>query len=127
MSEYQYQPPKSNRNFWIGLAIAAGTAVVLVALGMMLMGLPGGILIALFGLFYSVFTGTDPQQVIPADAAWPFAIFVTILYPPFIVPAYVAAFLPAWKLPTAIRIIIFLILLFIIAILVPAVIYFTML
>jgi hypothetical protein len=126
MSEYQYQPPKSNRNFWIGLAFCAGAAALLIALGMLMMGLPGGLLVAVFSMFYSIFTGTDPQDVMPADAAWPFAILVTIIYPLFIVPSYVAAFLPAWKLHIAIRIAIFLALMLILAILLPAVIYFTM-
>lgn len=70
-----------------GFATALGLKVAAIALGLVMLGLPGA---AIFELSYPVIRlvyGEEPR-VVP-DAAWPVAIYITLLWP--------ASFLPvAW-------------------------------
>jgi hypothetical protein len=117
---------QSTRNVWIGVGISAGVTAMLIAVGMVLLGIPGALLLGVFTTLYGIATGTDPNNVLPPDAAWPFAILLTILWPLFITPSYFISFFLLRKLHISIRIFVFVFLLLAAALILPTVLFFTM-
>jgi hypothetical protein len=76
-----------------GLGVAVLSAAACVTLGIMpLMGLPGALIVELSRPIVSLMLGGDAYARLPADAGWPIAILVTLLWPISIIFGYLLAY-----------------------------------
>jgi hypothetical protein len=76
-----------------GLRVAVLFAAGCVTLGIMpLMGLPGAVIVELSRPIISLVLGSDAYARLPADAEWPIAILVTLVWPISIIFGYLLAY-----------------------------------
>jgi hypothetical protein len=75
-----------------GLIIAVAVAVAVAVAGMLLLGLPGAILFEMSSPFIALLFGAGASDRLPPDSMWPIAIYMTLLWPLSIVIGYMVAF-----------------------------------
>jgi hypothetical protein len=75
-----------------GLIIAVVVAVGVAVLSLLLLGLPGAILFEMSSPFIALLFGTGASDRLPPDSMWPVAIYITLLWPVSIVIGYLVAF-----------------------------------
>lgn len=74
-----------------GFLISLGIAIAVAVLGLVLLGIPGALI---FTLFLPVVSLLLSNTVVQADAAWPIAILITLLWP----VSFPLGYLAAWGL-----------------------------
>ena len=62
--------------------------IVCIIGGFVLLGLPGAVVVEISKPFLALFLGPEALNLTQGDSAWPFALIVTVIWPPAIVPAY---------------------------------------
>jgi hypothetical protein len=74
-----------------GFLIASGVAIAVAGLGIVLLGIPGALIFELTFPMASLLVGVS-KSTIPADAMWPIAIVMTLVWP----LSFPAGYLVAW-------------------------------